>query len=262
MQHLPENLAAALFSFGASRILRIRRPHILVACMPKSASTYLTSALANIEGLKRTSITLSMMQREQEIDPVRAAMRSLGGYVAQHHVRFSRDTDDLMRTFDITPVVLVRDLPDVIVSLRDHIRKRPEMSMSWFTRDHAKLSDLELEMAIVSLAMPWYINFYVSWHSCPRALWVTYADATERTAETIEAICGHAGIPVTDSDVDAAIAEAGKQFTRLNVGKAGRGSSLTREAMDSLRHLCSFYPEIDFRKVGIDLSPRREPAAA
>lgn len=262
MHKLPTKLAAALFSHGVSRMMRIRRPHILVACMPKSASTYLTSVLANIDGLKRTSITLSMMQREQEIDPIRAAMRSLDGYVAQHHVRYSEDTDELMRVFTITPIVLVRDLPDVVISLRDHIRKRPEMSLAWFTKDHAQLSNLELENAIVSLAMPWYINFYVSWHSCPRALWVTYADATERTAEAVKAICSHARIPVSDSVVGDAIAEAGKQFTRLNVGKSGRGSSLTQEAMDNLHRLCSFYPDIDFRRVGVDLFPSIRPAAA
>ncbi len=251
MQHLPENLAAALFSFGASRILRIRRPHILVACMPKSASSYLTTILGNVGGLRRRSIAHSFKQREQEIDPLRAAMRSLVPYVAQQHVRFSEGTNDLLRTFGIAPIVLTRNLFDVVVSLRDHVRKHPEIPMAWFTKEHAKLADTELEAAITNLVIPWYINFYVSWHSCPQALWISYDDVTKKTPGTIRSICDHVSISASDRDIDDAILKANKSLPRWNVGTTGRGEALAPETKSALRRLCSYYPEIDFTKVGI-----------
>ncbi|MEM8662881.1 MAG: hypothetical protein AAGF49_02005, partial [Pseudomonadota bacterium] len=92
---------------------RPRHPiHILLACMPKSGSTFLAQILINMPGMRRERLVPDFERREQELCPQRlreaqalteglhrvwrerGEPRALAprGFAAQHHVRHSRPT--------------------------------------------------------------------------------------------------------------------------------------------------------------------------
>lgn len=221
--------------FGANR-----RPHILLACMPKSASTYLAAAIAALPGFRAVSLVPAAGRREQELSRARLARANRYAYVAQHHVCRSRWTQVVIDEFRLTPVVLVRDLFDVTISLRDHLRRESTVCpMGWFEPAHAELPDDELELMIAHTSLPWYVKFYMSWRAAPGVLMLDYEDVTGDPAGTLALVAHHAGIAVDKAALDAAAAAAGQGETRFNVG--GRGRDLAPAAAEHIRALLGHY---------------------
>ncbi len=155
------------------RTLRLKRPHLLVACMPKSASTFLTDALAALPGMRRAPVTWACGWREHVLDEIQLARYDLRSWVSQVHLRYSDHVGQAIEDYHLTPIVMTRNIFDAVASLRDHIRKEPTVfPMITLAPEHAKLPDEDLEELIAELAIPWYINFYVTWHGidCIRVL--------------------------------------------------------------------------------------------
>lgn len=220
----------APFVIGADLLGRLfmpRRPHVLIACMPKSGSTFLAHILAAHSGLRRVRLTPAWGSREQELCEIRLSRYNHYAYVSQHHIKYSGWTRHLTDRYRMTTVVLVRDLFDIVVSMRDHIRKEgPVWSMAAFTQRHVALPDDELEAAVVDLAVPWFIAFYVGWRKAPDALWLDYAELVTDPATAMRAVLEKAGVPFTDASIKAALEKGSGQENRMNKGVAGRGMGI------------------------------------
>lgn len=136
-------------------------PHILVTSMPKSGSTFLTNAIGKYDGFRRVRLIPAWGAREHELCSIKLSRYNHNRYVAQPHVRNSEWTQYLIKKYNLTPVVLMRNLFDVVLSFRDHLRRE---SLNWpmahFTPHHQAMQDAELEETIVRLVMPWYLTFY------------------------------------------------------------------------------------------------------
>ena len=213
--------------------------------MPKSGSTFLSDVISHCPGFRRAVLTPSAGRREQEIDE--HMLRKLGrvNFVAQHHVRNSEWTSEMCRTHAVTPIVLVRTLQDVVVSLRDHMRSESAVFPQFFAEaQHASLDDASLEQMIARLALPWSLNFYMSWRNTPGAMMVTYEELTSAPAEVIHDILAFSGAATSREDVEDAIVRAGShKESRLNVGVAGRGADLRPETVRTILELIGLYPE-------------------
>src|SRR6185312_96573 len=169
--------------------------HILIACAPKSGSTFLSSAISHLPDFVRADLTLGYGSREQELCLIHCAATHDTNYVAQHHVRFSETTGDLMRTFHIFPVVLARNLFDSVVSLRDHLIEKPQPDpIAWVDRGFLSWSEERQLDFVIDFCLPWYANFLATWSSydgpCLRLL---YRDVTRRPVEAIAKITAMAG---------------------------------------------------------------------
>ena len=157
----------------------------VVFCMPKSGSTFLKAALAEALQLPPVSLTgfgnielsslFGMNPREQELDElalVKAALMAPHGFVAQHHTRYTPYLARQMRTYGLTPIVTLRNIPDALVSFDD-------MMMSWraaageedwtsdspfaLPRGYTELSpDARIRVIAPSLGV-WMIQFHLSW---------------------------------------------------------------------------------------------------
>jgi hypothetical protein len=58
--------------------------HFLVACMPKSGSTFLTEALASLPGFKRAVLVPQHGRREQELERRQLQKYWFAKYATQH----------------------------------------------------------------------------------------------------------------------------------------------------------------------------------
>ena len=135
---------------------------VLLACMPKSGSTYLAKIFGALPGCRRARLVSVFERREQEIDfhifaaqeeltrkkmaqSAERANRNPRGYIAQHHVTFNANTAMFIRDYRLIPVVLVRNIYDVVISLRDHVRDNSvNMAMSYVDDRIKALPDEEL----------------------------------------------------------------------------------------------------------------------
>lgn len=228
------------------------RKHILIACMPKSGSTYLSNAVSRLPRFRKATLVQIYGRTEQELSLSQALRKHRYNYVAQHHVKYNDNTEFVLRKFNITPVVLVRNIFDCVASIRDHIRNESIMSpTAWIDESTREFDDDKLSSMISQLIIPWYIHFYVSWTNCPEALLLTYENAFADISGTVSQICDHSGLTLPASAIENSLKIKTDKPDRFNVGVSGRGSALNEETKNTIRRYATFYPHIDFSPIGI-----------
>jgi len=233
-------------------MISIPRHHILIACFPKSGSTYLSRLTSNLPNMKTVSLTSGYGRREQELSIEKLMLYNKNNYVAQHHVRYSTTTKELINIFRIKPVVLVRNIFDVVVSVHDWYNKGNIISpMGFVPEDYSNWNDNKSFNFIVDMIIPWYLNFFCSWNLRKEKLLLTYEDYTENTNECLRKIAEYGNIKCKDSDIDNSIKKASKQNTRKNVGVSGRGEKLPDNIKDKICKMAKYYDNIDFSPIGL-----------
>ena len=247
------------------RFVRPSGPYVFVACMPRTGSTFLTDALCELTGFKRVELTDAYAENEQELDVPRLLDAYSYGSVTQQHVCANARTVGLMREFGIRPVVLVRNVYDVVVSIRHFLLT--EGCGKWptfFTTDDRfrALDEAAQYEQIVELGLPWYFDFFVSWTDAElETLWVTYEEAAADWAATLRRIAGFYGLETGDAAIAAALERSGARAPelRLNKGVPGRGTAVLDPALrERIERYVRFYPDVDFTRMGL---PRGESAA-
>lgn len=219
---------------------------ILIACMPKSGSTFLLQLVCALPDFTRGRFILPPVgRRDPELDEACLQNLGRGPCVAHLHIRNTERTTELYRKYRLKPVVLVRSLPDIVFSLRDHIKSQSSIWQMFHTDvHHAALDDATLEAMIVRLAAPWYVNFYMGWREATDALLISYEELTADPKGVLRQIVDFAGAAVDDRAIARAVAEVQeKRESRFNVGVSGRGAKLRPELLRDLVALFDFYPE-------------------
>jgi len=238
--------------FLAKRIFDQGGEHLLVACQPKSGSTYLTKILANLPGFEEVNLVPEYGRREQELEENLLIEYQPRNYVAQHHVRYSEVTESLVRRFGLKPIVLVRDVFDVVMSLRDHlVNTNLSIPMAYVPDEFLGWPDNIKHEFIVDMVVPWYFSFYASWYTQENKYFVTYSDLVSDTQKTIGGIVGTYGIPCTAEEIVSAITKAKVLNTRKNKAVEGRGAQLERHLKEQIINMTSYYKAIDFSLMGL-----------
>jgi hypothetical protein len=225
---------------------------ILIACFPKSGSTFLSSLIGNLPGFSTVLYVPSHGRREQELSETEIERAGSIKQVAQVHVRASEYTMYIINKFNITPIVLVRDIYDTAVSLAEHVASKPGLPMAYFDARIAGRSFEDRLNAVFDLAMPWYFNFYISWRRArPNAI-IAYEDlilgGAERQTEYLNSI----GLDTNISDVRLVTEKLRSLDTNFNVGISGRGvRAIEMRHRRQIERLASYYPDEDFSPIGI-----------
>ena len=258
----PSRLFIGSVKTSVRRALRLERPHVLVACMPKSASTFLTDILAQLPGMRRAHLTSAYGQREQTLDVVQLARFDLASYVCQQHLRYSADVGDLIAEFRLTPVVLTRNIFDVVASVRDHFRNEStDGPMATLGPEHARLPDSALEDLIADLIAPWYISFYVGWQGVD-GVRATYDEVRDSPRDVVGRICERARIKADGAAIERAIETARAKGRRFNKGVSGRGEAISTSARERIASFARHFPDVDFTPIGIARAAAPAPQSA
>ena len=248
--------------------LRLRRilcgppRYIFLAAMPKSGSTFLSRTLVKVTGYERFYMGSAYWNTEQELYLPRLVDAYGRGTVTQQHPRGNRVNRDLMLQLGIRPVILIRDIHDIVVSVRDHlisesVEKLPGVYAGPDFLQLPKKDQLEF---IISHCLPWFFGFYVFWfladqRNCIETLWLSYEEMTANWEGSVKKILNFYGIQRTTEEIRRALeAVRGRprRETRVNVGVAGRGATLLSERQKAeIERLASFYPSVDFSRIGI-----------
>ena len=249
---------AALADFAPNCAPESVGHHVLIACMPKSGSSFLHAALRAVTGWQELPLSYAYIQNEQDIHLPYLLSRLEFDTVTQQHCRATDPNAQILQAFGIRPIVLVRNLFDVVLSLADFYDGGAVHNTFFPTRWGNLTADRKHDL-IIDQIMPWYVTFFASWMDAMRAgrldcKLVTYDDMIADKRGTLAAIVAHQGLKKSAAECAAAITavDGGAAPTRLNKGVGGRGvATLTEAQKDRIRRLAGYYPDIDFSVVGL-----------
>jgi len=235
---------------------------IFLAAMPKSGSSFLSRALAALTGFEHSYFAFNYANIEQELYRPKVIDAYGRGTVVQQHIRANEPNIEIFKEFSIRPIVLVRNVFDVVVSVRDHLaREKIDNLPSLYTSEEflALDSDRQTDF-IVDFVVPWYLSFYESWFDAERKkkidlLWMVYEQASSDWRAAILQATHFCGIPVPEhqaSEIVASLENGRPSNIRFNKGVSGRGlSTLSEKHRAKIRALASHYPWVDFARIGL-----------
>ena len=250
-------LRSLRLNLRTKRLFTKRRNCLFVTCFPKSGSTFLVSALAESTGYMRQFLGYDHLNEQDLYLPSLIDAYNMN-IVCHQHTRATAPNLALISEFGLQPIVLVRNIFDCLVSLRDHL-ERESLRTPVFNASDEFLASPQSEQfdELVDLALPWYVNFVMSWKNAEtggaKLLWITYEDMMADKVGTVRQVLDFYGIPQFNDRVDTAISRVDRGFdTRFNKGVSGRGeeqlsADQRRRITDRFRH----YPDVDFSFIGI-----------
>lgn len=233
-------------------------PHILIACQPKSASTFLKNTFCHATGFRDLFMVHASGQSEQELFYPSLLEFAEHPTVTQQHCRASEANLQLMQAFGMRAVVLVRNLYDVMVSLRDFYTGGAVLG-TFFHPETWKHLDGERRMdLIVDHVVPWHLQFYASWQKAEQerrvpVLWLTYEEMMRDKPAAIRQVLAFHGLAVDEAKISAALGLLDtRERNRFNQGVSGRGAAaLTSAQKERVQRLAAYFPETDCSRFGI-----------
>jgi hypothetical protein len=261
--NLTNSLAAAgqrarLSDFMTEITEQLLGRHIFIACVPKSASTFLKNVLVELTGYRDLFTVYAAGQSEHEIYlPTLLASAHLDT-VTQQHCRASDANVHLMQAFGIRPAILVRNIFDSVMSLLDFYNKGASFN-TYFRADFQSLDENTRIDLIIDNVVPWYLQFIASWDLVEKqkrldVLWLSYEELTADKPSTVENILGFYGLGASRRAIEHTIRgmESGRRNIRFNKGVAGRGTTgLSAEQKSRISRLAGYYPSTDFSRIGL-----------
>ena len=243
---------------------RAEHPLVVVAAAPKSGSTFLANTLRAVTGLRNFRLCAAYSTNEHDLYLPALCLMSRYGCVSQLHMKGTFHNAVLMRTFGIRPIVLVRRIDDIVASLYHDLKAKAERptvgsgqegySFVWQDQCTRDLSDPRRLDMIIDLAVPWFVNFYVSWYRlCEQgavdALWVTYEELMADTEAIVRKVLAFVGLDATLSIAPDVLA---RRYSTFRDGRSGQGATaLSDEQQRRLRERFAYYPGVDFTRYGL-----------
>ena len=232
--------------------------HLLIACMPKSGSTFLKETLCRLTGFVAANYAYAYLQNEQEIHLPNVIQSAKENTVTQQHCRATGPNTQILQAFGVKPIVLVRNLADIVLSLSDFY-DFGAVRNTFFVDVWPSLDTQGKYNLIIDQVMPWYAGFYASWERARRfgrldCLFLTYEEMLSDKPAAIGRISDFVGLGKTAAACEAAVRaiDGDASKTRFNKGIAGRGDrTLDDDQKARLRRLVSAYGPVDLERVGL-----------
>jgi hypothetical protein len=231
--------------------------HLFIACVPKSASTFLKNLLVNLTGYRDLFAVYAAGQSEHEIYLPTLRESADLDTVTQQHCRASDANVHLMQAFGIRPVVLVRNIFDSVMSLLDFYNKGA-FQTSYFRADWPALDEETKIDLLIENVVPWYFQFVASWDLAEKqnrleVYWLSYEDLVADKPSSVLKVLEFYGLGASRRGVEQRIAqiESEERKIRFNKGVTGRGrSGLNDRQKEQVRRLTKYYPSTDFARIG------------
>lgn len=261
--NLTNSLAAAgqrarLSDFTTEITPELLGRHLFIACVPKSASTFLKNLLVNLTGYRDLFTVYAAGQSEHEIYLPTLRESADRDTVTQQHCRASDANLHLMQAFAIRPVVLVRNIFDSVMSLLDFYNKGA-FRTSYFRADWPLLDDETKIDLLIENVIPWYFQFVASWDLAEKQKrievhWLSYEELIADKPSSVLKVLEFYGLGASRRGIEQRIGEieSEERKIRFNKGVTGRGKSgLNQQQHDHVRRLTRYYPSTDFSLIGL-----------
>ena len=235
------------------------KPIIVVAAAPRTGSTFLSVVLSEVTKLQRFRLCSGYATNEHDLYLPALCIVNDSGCVSQMHMKGSFHNASLINRFKIRQIILVRNIYDIVASLFDDLRKKEEIpgyhtgeigySFLWLDSATKNMNDEDLIDMIIDLAIPWYVNFYVSWYrlaeqNIVNPIWVNYEDMMNDKNNTIISILNFIDFPF-NGEINSTILN--EKYSTYNMGGSGRGNILlSDERKRRIMEKFSYYEDVNF----------------
>jgi hypothetical protein len=230
-----EALAAYLGQLGQ------RRKSVIFAFPPKAAGTFLRSAAIEAVDGQLMRIVHAYGGRDGTPYLPVFVLYLAGGFpdstlVSHIHMQALPANCHLIDTLDLKPVIMLRSVPDMLLSYLDMLENEPITPDRWLNGYiPPKFADLDDEAKgdfIVDMLGPWYASYYATWFDYAaqapgRVCAIRYADFKRDPAEALGEALRHSGLERTREECERAIAATwpDRDSLRFNIGETGRGAT-------------------------------------
>lgn len=226
-------------------ILRVQTPVLgIIACFPKSGSTFLMKLLCEVIEIPRVILVPHMGPNEQDINEALLKKYIFKGGISQQHVKGTANNIRIIKEYNLKPIILYRNIYDVVISLNDHINGGGPLMPTGFEPHDFKNWSLDDQLFfLIRIHLPWYFNFLLSWEEAQKAMpthWVSYETLTQNPLKAVSDILNYWNINDIDSNkIQTGIdfVTNGKVETRLNKGVIGRGDMLSIAHKNAIEEL-------------------------
>lgn len=230
-------------NYLAGRSVTNNKHHVLVACMPKSGSSLVTHMIGSLPSFRVASVVQGYDRNEHELSEIGLIRFNSTNYATQNHIRYSAPLQRLMTDFNVRPIVLTRNIFDIIVSMRDHFRN---VSLVWplayVPDDIADWKDRDIDCFIADMMAPWYFNFYHSWLLCEEAIWLNYEDLKGNPTVTMEQLLRQLQIEIRTDELNDVLQQTlNAPLKTKNMGIVGRGQNVAPDAIERVATLKQYY---------------------
>ena len=235
------------------------KPMIVVAAAPRTGSTFLSNVLIQVTKLQHFRLCSGYSTNEHDLYLPALCMMNNNGCISQMHMKGTFHNALLINRFKIRQIILVRNIYDIVASLFDDLRKKEAMpgyhigkigySFLWLDSATKNMNDEDLIDMIIDLAIPWYVNFYVSWHRLTEQkminpIWVNYEDMMNDKNNTIISILNFIDFPF-NGEINSTILN--EKYSNYNKGGSGRGNILLSDERKSrIKEKFSYYEDVNF----------------
>lgn len=233
--------------------------HLFIACVPKSASTYLKDVLVSLTNYRDLFVVYAAGQSEHELYLPALREHAHLDTVTQQHCRASDANVHMMQAFGIAPVVLVRNIFDSVMSLLDFYNNQGAFYNSYSRADFMSFDEQTKIDLLIDNVIPWYFQFVASWDLVEKQKrldikWLSYEELTGDKPAAILDVLKFYGLGASPAAVEKKIKETeseGRKI-RFNKGVAGRGKTgLSEDQKERIRRLSKYYPSTDFGRIGL-----------
>lgn len=255
---------------------------VLIACMPKSASTFITSRISKAFSIPQAGLFSSANNASalggnlmsQELEEIALMQKSYlkAGYCVQQHMPICPYTAQMLDLYGVKPIVLYRNILDILVSADDmHMKDRnssEDCTGTAFYDDGLPSNYQYLErnerLEILAHArIHWLVRFYVSWKKCEahgwvKPLWISYEDDflenRKMMVARIIAFLGQQDKVVPKDVLDVFLDNSEGEKTRFNTGVPGRGADVPEKVKEMAKRIAGAYgDEFDMTPIIGDL---------
>ncbi len=237
------------------------KAHILIACFPKSASRRLTEILLGHQSLSETALNYSLRTNEVEgLDVGYLAAANSFDYVCHSHLRCYRTLPHLLARFNIKTLLLVRNIYDCVVSLKEHIDgcNGHIAHLARVPDTFEEMSDEEKYGFVIDHIVPWYVSFYVSWQDylakeMVLASWITYEELIADSVSSVLRSLQEINIHCQRAELDNIVRQIDQHREQnVNVGRSGRGKELLTDAhIIRIKQLFLPFRHYDLSRLGL-----------
>jgi hypothetical protein len=246
--------------------------NMLVCALPKSASLYVTQLLAHSFGVANTPVGFNLKEGNLYY-PRLLTLKFLDRHSISHcHAAPDPDTLHLIRSLDLRPIVLTRNVLDALVSRRDMLVKDKRAGNLLSAHAMRRFLDLPVEDqmdVVIDLFAPSYINFVAGWDEFRQArdidpVFATYEELVADEVGFVQRVGERLGFQPAREHVERVIDGIGREGgINLATGISGRGQALlSDEQIDRVRTLARHLgcPNAEF--LGVAADPARASRSA
>lgn len=243
------------------RTVGAQRPILLLAFAPKAAGTYFRQAA--IYALEGHLIRMCHAQGGRDGTPYLPTVlaccldKKSPATVGHMHMQAFASNRHFLNAFGIKPVIMIRNLPDMLASYLDMLEcdpvARAEGLNCFIPDDFTAFDRIRKRDFVIDIIAPWYASYFATWKRLadaePKTVCVLrYPDFCAHPAETLHAAIAHAGFPISRDKCERAMARVWEERNNLryNKGVGGWGRLYFSAAhFERLSRLLSYYPELD-----------------